>query len=341
MNIQEKIKLKDYSSMKIGGQVSFFGEIQNKSDLEEISSFAKKQNLTIFPLGSGTNTIFSDKNLSRVLALIKIPGIIKLYENENFVNVLVGAGENWDDFVNWSVKNKLSGIEALSGIPGTVGAGPIQNIGAYGQEIANNLIWLEVFDPSDGKFYEISNEQCEFSYRDSIFKKNLGKFIITQVAFQLYKKEPLVPQYKDVQLYFLEKKKKEANVAEIREAILEIRSRKLPDPQIIPNCGSFFKNPVISQEQLDKLEKKYLEIPHFKVGEDQIKVYAGWLIEQANYKDKEIGPIKVYKNNALVITNPDGKANFPDLELAFSEIQKKIFDKFNIKLEIEPNIINQ
>lgn len=339
MFAQEKINLKKYSSMKIGGDVQYFFDIRGEKELEEVNIFAKNKKLPIFPLGGGTNTIFSDGNHEKILTLIKIAGITKLYENENFVNVKVGAGENWDRFVEWSVKNGLSGIEALSGIPGTVGAGPIQNIGAYGQEIAENLIWLEVFDLEDGKFYEMSNKQCEFSYRESIFKKNLGKFIITNVAFQLYKKEPEIPQYKDVQLYFLGKNKDSANVSEIREAILEIRKNKLPDPKKIPNCGSFFKNPLISEDSLNKLLEKFTEIPHFKVKDNLIKIYAGWLIEQAGYKNKEIGLIKIYEKNALVITNPDGKGSFKDLENTFSEIQNKVSVKFGIKLEIEPNII--
>lgn len=340
MDILENISLKNHSSLKIGGEANFFTHIKEAKDLTVLYKFSKNKNLPIIALGSGTNTIFEDKKIEKVIAKIEIGGITKVYENSEFANVEVGAGENWDNFVAWSVENDLSGIEALSGIPGTVGASPIQNIGAYGQEVSNNIIWLEIFDLQDGQFYEMSREQCEFGYRDSIFKKNLGRFIIVKVAFQLFKKSPEIPQYKDVQFYFLEKKQKTASLAEIRQAILEIRASKLPWPNEIPNCGSFFKNPIVSTEHFDKLMAKYPKMPNFPIDEKSIKIYAGWLIEECGLKGKKIGKIQIYEKNSLVLTNPDGKADFKNLEKAIEEIKESVSEKFEIELEIEPNIFN-
>lgn len=339
MKTLEKIELRNFSAMKIGGQAKYLIEISDKNDLIEAWKFGRKKNLPLFPIGAGTNTIFSDNGHEKIILSMKNTGVFKTYEGPDFVNIEAGAGENWDDLVKWSIENGLSGLETLSGIPGTVGACPIQNIGAYGSEVAKTIISVEFFDIDKCKFYEASNDQCEFSYRDSVFKKNLGKFIITKVAFQLSKMKPEIPQYKDVQLYFLAKKQSQATAEEIRNAILEIRKEKLPDPSVTPNCGSFFKNPIVDKTTLEQILVKYPEMTYFAMDADHSKLYAGWLIERVGLKGVQIGNVRIHNKSSLVITNPEGKANFSELELAIHEIKTKVHDEFGVDLEVEPNII--
>ena len=339
MKTLENVELKNYSAMKIGGIAKFMLEINDKQELVDAWKLGRKKNMPLFPIGEGTNTVFADGEHERIFLTLKTKGIFKTYEGPDFVNIEAEAGENWDELVEWSVENGLSGLEALSGIPGTVGACPIQNIGAYGSEVSKTIISVEIFDADKCKFYEASNDQCGFSYRDSIFKKNLGKFIITKVSFQLSKKTPEIPLYKDVQLYFLAKKQATATAREIRQAILEIRREKLPNPKQIPNCGSFFKNPIVDRQTLERIQIKYPEIPHFVVDSEKSKLYAGWLIEKAGLKGAEISNIKIYEKNSLVVTNPSEKGNFSDLELAVHEIKTKVHEEFGIELEVEPNIV--
>lgn len=338
MLIRKNVDLKKYSTMKIGGVADFFAEAKSIADLREIKEFADSKNISIFPIGGGSNVIFSDENHSGIFVHIQLRGIIKMYENAEFANIEVAAGEDWDEFVAWTIKNGLSGIESLSAIPGTVGASPIQNIGAYGTEVSDRIISVEVFDLQTGELHEMSNAQCEFGYRDSIFKKNIGKFIITKVVFQLPKKKPGIPQYKDVQIYFGIRKQKNPTAEEIRNAIIEIRAGKLPDINTVPNNGSFFTNPVISKKEAGLIIEKFPNIPFFELDNDQIKFYAGWLIEQAITEDFK-NPIVLYEKNKLVLTNPGGKGSFKALQEKIEDIKGAVKEKFDLTLEVEPNII--
>jgi UDP-N-acetylmuramate dehydrogenase len=327
--------------MCIGGEENFVFEVNSQRDIDELIKISKEENLEIFPLGSGSNTIFKDKQYNKIFVLMKNTGILKIYENPEICNIQVQAGEIWDDFVGWSVENGYSGLEALSAIPGTVGAGPIQNIGAYGSDISETIVSVEIFDLESQKIYEVPCSECNFSYRDSIFKQNLGKFIITSVTFSLKKDTGKleIPSYKDVQLYFLDKKKKSASAKEIRNAIVEIRSKKIPWPTDIPNTGSFFKNPVVSTDLAGIIARQNPEMPYFKL-EDGVKLYAGWLIEHSGLKGFSFGKIKINDKNALVLTNPNRDAEYKDLEKAVNQIKAQVFDKFEVELEVEPNIID-
>ncbi len=339
MKILEKIDLKKYSGLAIGGTARYFAEIHTNVDMREAWHEAHERGLALFPIGDGTNTVFTDTEHNFMFIRICNDEIYKTYDGPDFANVMVGGGKNWDALVAWSVANNLSGIEALSAIPGTVGASPIQNIGAYGSEVSQTITSIEVFDTRNGEFVTFQNPQCEFTYRDSFFKKNLGTFITMRVTFQLSKKAPIIPQYKDVQLYFMERGQKEATLAEIRNAIIEIRARKLPDVTKVPNCGSFFKNPIIPNATLTHLMTQFPNLPSFKVDENHSKLYAGWLIEKVGLKGHMIGPIHVYANNALVLTNPNRNASFLDLQTAITHIQMSVRNVFGIELEVEPNII--
>jgi UDP-N-acetylmuramate dehydrogenase len=344
-HIPTSVNLKKYTTMRIGGEAKHFTNLADINDLKDIIGYAKENSLNIFPIGGGSNTIFSDlkkNDLDKYLfVLVQNKGIQKTYENDDTVNVTASAGEDWDEFVGWCVENDLKGLECLSGIPGTVGAGPIQNIGAYGSEISNTLTSVEVYDIENEKTYNISNADCDFRYRDSIFKQNIGRFIILSVSFSLSKiKDTIqIPEYKDVQLYFLDKKKKKATVREIREAILKIRGDKIPWPTDIPNTGSFFKNPIVDQKTAGILARSNPEMPYYVLPDAQIKLYAGWLIENVDLKGCDFGKIKINEKNALILTNPQGRGSFSDLLEAIDMIQERVGKEYGIRLEVEPNIV--
>jgi UDP-N-acetylmuramate dehydrogenase len=339
MKVLENENLKKYSFLNIGGVAKYICEIGNEQDIKEFLNFSNKEKLPAVILGSGSNTFFNDGLLKKAFGLIKIKGMFKSYEGIDFVNIEIGAGEDWDVLVDWTIRNNLSGLECLSLIPGTVGASPVQNIGAYGQEVKNIITHVRAYDTEYDEFVEIPNDQCLFEYRSSLFKKNPGRFIISSVSMQLKKvSEKLpIPQYKDLQLYFLEKKQKTATLLEIRKAVIQIRKEKLPEPKEIPNCGSFFKNPIIGIDVAQRLSLEFPEMPQFKIG-NEIKIFAGWLIEQAGLKDFEYKNLATYNKSALVIINK-GESSASDL-LEFEKIiNEKIERVFGLILEREPNFI--
>lgn len=342
LNIQENVLLKNYTTMKIGGFSKKFVTAGSEKEILKIYEDAKLNGDKIFPLGGGSNSVFAEKTHDLLILLVKSKGVIKTYENAEMVNVEVQAGENWDEFVNWTTENSYSGIENLSGIPGTVGAGPIQNIGAYGSEIKDTLTKVRILDLESGKIFEIPNVDCEFSYRDSIFKRNLGKFIILSVSFSLSKKGDglPIPAYKDAQMYFLKMNKKKVNCKEIREAILEIRNKKIPRHVTTPNCGSFFKNPIVSNHVAAQIGLKKEVLPYIKINDHEVKIYAGWLIENAGFKGYDFGTLKIHNKNSLIITNPDSLASYTDLKKAVAEIQDKVLAEFDVQLDVEPNLID-
>lgn len=324
--------------MKIGGKGKILIEIEEDAEIKEISKLAREQKLSISIIGEGSNTIFSDEDHKKAFVKFKQKNIIKLYENDDFVNLKVSSGINWDKFVGWAVSNNFSGVENLSAIPGSVGASPIQNIGAYGQEVKNVITYVEIYEFETNKFYEIPNSECGFGYRDSIFKKNLNKFAITNVSFRLNKREPEFPNYKDLSLFFLERQNKKPTLKEIREAVVEIRSSKLPDWNKNPNCGSFFKNPVLSNKLIGPIVSKYPDMPIFKAQDGYTKISGGWLIEKCDLKGKIINKIQVHPKSGLVLINKKG-ASFKDLESAVEKIQDQVKEKFGLTLEVEPNLI--
>lgn len=338
MKITENAELASLSYLKIGGQAKYFIEIENENELQKIVEIKEKERLPVVVLGSGSNTAFNDNFHNKVFVKIAIDEILKVYEDKNGVNIDVGAGTNWDKLVEWTVKNKLSGLELLSGIPGLVGASPIQNIGAYGGEISNTLTHVKLFDLESKEFYEVTNRECNFDYRDSIFKKNPGRFIITRVAFRLSKEKPSLPQYKDIALYFLGKRNKNPTLKEIRQAVIDVRNKKLPDPKKQPNCGSFFKNPIVDKDQAESLTSRFKDIPNYRAKGGQVKLSGGWLIEKSGFKGKDFGNIKVSDSSALVLIS-NGKATFRELIEARDKIIAGVKKNFDVDLEVETNLV--
>lgn len=314
---------KDLTTLKIGGKIKHFFEVKNKEELVEKVKFGKENNLPIFTIGGGTDIAVSDKDFDGVV--IKYVGDSFRFENKDDNNyVTAEAGVVWDKLVKLSVDKNLQGIECLSGIPGTVGAAPIQNIGAYGQELSETFVNLNAYDIQNEKFATFNNKDCDFSYRESFFKKkeNWQKFVITDVTFML-------SEYLD----------KDLELQTIRDEVLRVREEKLVSPDEVPNAGSFFKNPIVDKNKKEELESKFEDLKSFSYG-DKFKLSAGWLIEKSGWKGRGIGPVSVSNKHALVITNPEGKGNFNDIKNLADRIIEDVDKMFGVKLEPEVQYIN-
>ncbi|MGO3702051.1 MAG: UDP-N-acetylmuramate dehydrogenase [Candidatus Saccharimonadales bacterium] len=336
MDIHTNIPLTNYLTMRIGGAARFMSDVFSVDDVRTIVANTREQNLPLFVLGGGSNVIAHDELYNGVVVRNRIPGFEKIAEDSQTATFKIGAGETWDDIVAKTVEQNLIGIEAMSAIPGTCGAAPVQNIGAYGQEVADTLVELEAFDATTDEVVTITNEQCKFSYRDSIFRnEEKGRYIILSVTLELYKAAPKPPFYKALQDYFDTHNITLYTPSVIRKAVTAIRAEKLPDPTIKPNAGSFFKNAMIEQWLLDELLATYPDMPHYDMGEKIYKVPTGWLIEQCDLKDTLHHGMRVNPANALVLIN-ESATGYNDLARAREAIQDAVRDTFRISIEQEP-----
>ena len=286
-------------------------------------------------LGGGSNVVLPN-TLSGTTLLMSIFGKEIIDSNDHFTAVAVGAGENWHDFVAWTLEHNLPGLENLALIPGTVGAAPIQNIGAYGAEVADYLACVEVFDCKVQTFVTLSKTDCQFAYRDSYFKKNPGRYIVTKVVFSIPKAWVPGLTYADLKKQFSGHSSPSAQ--EIFAAVCNIRQTKLPDPKVIGNAGSFFQNPIIGTTQYEMLLAQHSSLVSYPNVAGTRKLAAGWLIDQCGFKGYRSGPAGVYEKQALVLVNHGGATACDILELA-STIQAKVKERFGVELQIEPNIL--
>lgn len=350
MNYEEKLNLNKYNTFAIASVASVCVFANSE---EEIKSFYEENDdvENVFILGGGSNIILPEH--IPVVLRINIKGIEVIKEEENndgdFVWIKVEAGEVWDDVVKYAVDNNYAGIEMLSAIPGTAGAGPVQNIGAYGGEIKDNLISLRAYDKVEKKIVEIMHDECKFGYRTSIFKTSeKGRYVITSIVLKLRKlsgdnknpiknNSPKVPDYPGVKRYFENVGITNPTLKEIRDAIINIRWSKLPKPSEMPNTGSFFENPIVEKRVALDLINQYKNMPYFNY-EDKIKIPAGWLIENAGLKGADFGRVGTYHNNALVLINK-GDATQADVLQAVEKIIQIVENTFHIKLKCEPEII--
>lgn len=306
------------------------------SDVVSLYRNARKENLPIFVLGGGSNVITHDEVFEGIVLLNKIKGFEIISENDETTDIKIGAGEVWDEVVEKAIGLGLQGIEAMSGIPGTAGAAPVQNVGAYGQEIADTLISLEAYDSKTDTIVTISADECDFSYRNSIFRdKEKGRYCILNITLRLNKAEPKPPYYASLQKYIDDNDIREVNLSVIRVAVLNIRSEKLPDPAELPSAGSFFKNALVEKWKLEELQKEYSDIPNYAMSDGRYKIPTGWLIDKAGLRGYRSHGMRVYEKNALVLVN-DSATGYDDLAAIREEIVQIVFDKFGIKIEQEP-----
>ncbi|MFV1884214.1 MAG: UDP-N-acetylmuramate dehydrogenase [Balneola sp.] len=338
VSIKEYFSLSPYNTMGIKAMTRFFIEVRSVEELKEALAFVEEKSSSMLVLGGGSNVLFVT-DFDGLVILNRIKGIEVISEDESHITLKCGAGENWHQLVLDSVKKGYGGIENLSLIPGTVGAAPIQNIGAYGVELKDVFERLEAFDIEEQELKTFTKEECAFGYRDSIFKKELkGKVIITSVTLRLSKKPELNFSYSSLKEKLEEKGITNPSIKDISDAVIEVRQSKLPDPDEIGNTGSFFKNPVISVFQFDELKAKYPSLPSYPVSEGQVKVPAGWLIEQAGWKGKRIGDAGVHDKQALVLVN-HGNATGEEIWSLANQIIESVDQTFDIRLMPEVNIL--
>lgn len=336
MDVHTNIPLKNYTTMRLGGPARFMTEISNPNEISPLCQKAASQNIPVFILGGGSNVLAHDEGYQGLVILNRISGFEVIADNPGTTTLRIGAGENWDETVRRTVEMGLSGIEALSAIPGTVGAAPVQNIGAYGQEISETLVSLDAYDIKADQYVTLQNEDCNFSYRNSIFRSTAtGRYFITAITLRLTKNAPQPPFYQAVQDYLDEAGITFFTPQVIRDAVMKIRSEKLPDPAERPNAGSFFKNAIVEDWQLTDLRADYPDIPTYDLPDGRFKVPTGWLIEQAGLKGQLLHGIRVHDKNALVLIN-ESAASFADLAAARDEIMGAVRDTFRITIEQEP-----
>ena len=335
--MKKNISLKSHNSFGVDVISKEFYNIKSEDQALKVLDLLKEKKIII--LGGGTNILFTD-DIEKPIINIKIKGIKIIYESNNSVHISIGAGEVWDEFVRWAISKNLGGVENLISIPGYVGAAPIQNIGAYGVEIKDVLISCSGFLIKNLEKKKFKSIECEFSYRSSIFKKSLkNKFIITEVVLKLSKNNHKIHRaYKSLDDVIKNKKIKNPTIKDIGEIVSDIRKYKLPDPSLIGNSGSFFKNPIVSQDTLTRLKERFSGLVFYKENGSKYKLSAAWLIENCGFKKIKEKNVGVYKNQALVITNL-GNATGKEIYSFSQKIKSTVLEKFDILLEEEVNII--
>ncbi len=335
MLVEEKVSLKELTTMKTGGEAKYFCVVRKKNDVIEAISFSKKNNTPFFILGGGSNIVVSDSGFSGLVIKNMIRGLDFEDQDGGFVKVKAGAGENWDNFVSQVVDDGLWGLENLSGIPGTVGASPVQNIGAYGSDVSSIIHSVEIFDPAVMDFRIISKDQCRFGYRDSIFKRPEGKnFVVVNVFFKLWRKEQSNLEYKDLKEYFKDSK---PNLLEIRQAVLKIRAEKFPPLHLYGTAGSFFKNPIVGLSELSLLKDKFPEIPSFPQGKNLFKIPLAWILDKVcGFRGLKMENVGLYDKQPLVLVN-FGEATFHEIFVFAEKVREEVkrLTGVNIEREVE------
>lgn len=340
VTIQENVDLKQYSTMRLGGKARYLAEANSEDDVKKLADWVKNKSLSIITIGQGSNVVWRDEGFDGLIIVNKITGRKVLDDNNNSTQIEFGAGENWDAAVAWTVDKNLSGLEFLSLIPGMVGGAPVQNIGAYGAELAEVFVSLRAYDTVIQDFVTLEKRVCGFSYRSSCFKTiDKHRYIITSVILNLSKSAPKPPFYEALEKYFAEHKINDYSPQSIRRTVIAIRNSKLPNPAKVANNGSFFTNPIIDKGQFEKLKEKYPDIKGWPTN-DKVKIAAGWLVEKAGFKDihdQETG-MATWPSQALVLVNEHAK-NTSDLLVFKQKILAKVHEMFGIVLEQEPELL--
>ncbi|CAM4310184.1 UDP-N-acetylmuramate dehydrogenase [Acinetobacter pragensis] len=330
MNIQTQVQLKPFNTLSLDSVASHYVKIQSADDLPKAIDYAKKQGLNLLILSGGSNMLLPEQIHALVLHM-DIQGIEVTAEDAVDAAVRIGAGQIWHDFVLWTTAQSLFGLQNLALIPGLVGASPVQNIGAYGVEAGEFIQSVHVYDRYEKCFADIDASDCKFSYRHSIFKDDPNRYIITHVTFKLLKSADLKLNYGDLKTAVGDN----LTAENLQNQVIQIRQSKLPDPKEYPNVGSFFKNPLISQNEYDQIALKFPNLPHYPQPNHQVKIAAGWLIDQAGWKGKKLEMVGMFHKQALVLVNYDNAA-LHHVRAAYQAVQQAVFAKFNIALEPEP-----
>ncbi|MDB5171091.1 MAG: UDP-N-acetylpyruvoylglucosamine reductase [Candidatus Saccharibacteria bacterium] len=340
MNILHDVALSDYSTMGLGGRAAHLITIESRMDLLEALSWAQAQSVPVVMIGGGSNIIWRDEGFPGLVIVNHIQRYETFKEDDENIYITAGSGENWDTVVERAAQAGLTGIEALSLIPGTTGATLVQNIGAYGQEISGSLVTAEVFDTKIGDFITMRASDCGFGYRTSRFKTvDRGRFYITAITLHLTKGQIQPPLYASLAAYVKEHSITDLSPVNVRQAVIAIRNSRLPDPAIVHNTGSFFANPIISANELIDLRSLHPDIPSWPLNNDRVKLPAAWLIDKAGFKDYHDAAtgMATWAAQPLVLVNEKAKTT-ADLLAFKARIVSEVHDHFGITLEQEPEL---
>lgn len=337
MEILNNFSLKKYNTFGIEAKVKQFVAVLSREELKTVLEQNKSQKK--FILGGGSNMLLT-KDIDALVIHINLKGKKIVEENEDFVWVESQAGENWHEFVLWTIDQNFGGLENMSLIPGNVGTTPVQNIGAYGTEIKDTFVSCEAMTIENQEMKTFTKEDCHFGYRESIFKNEAkDQYIITSVVFKLTKKNHKInTSYGDITAELAKNNITNPTLKDVSNAVIAIRQSKLPDPKELGNSGSFFKNPILLKSDFKEIHQQFPEMKYYDVSETEVKVPAGWLIEQAGFKGKRFGDAGIHKNQALVLVNY-GNATGQEILNVSKDIQETIFKKFGIHIEAEVNVI--
>jgi len=340
MQLTFNVPLGPLTTMKLGGNARAFCTVCSEDDLVEATAWATEHNVPMFMIGGGSNIIIGDDGFDGLVLKSEIKGF-DIIEEDDCCFITVGAGELWDDVVERTVNMGLTGIEALSLIPGTCGATPIQNVGAYGQEVSDTITELRAYDTTTNDFVILRSSDCEFAYRDSRFKeREHGRFLITTITFKLQKGQLQPPYYRALEQYMVEHNITDYSPASVRAAVIAVRQSKLPNPNVVANTGSFFKNPITSVEVFNAIQQKYPNAPGWPLENNMVKIPAGWLLETAGFKGyQHSNGMGMYEQHALVMVN-NSASSFADLVEFKEEITAKVEQMFKVTLTVEPEIIS-
>jgi UDP-N-acetylmuramate dehydrogenase len=336
LQVQTQVSLKPYNSFGFAVRAQAFAQAQDDEEVREALAYAQAQQLPLMVIGGGSNLLLT-RDVEALVLRMDSRGIRLLSEDGQAVVVEAEAGESWHPFVQWTLAQGLVGLENLSLIPGTVGAAPMQNIGAYGVEIKDVFAGLTALDRQTGELREFGLEECAFAYRDSLFKQQADRWIILRVRFHLQRGAVLKLQYGPVQQRLQEQGISTPTALDVSRVICAIRQEKLPDPALLGNAGSFFKNPLVSAELAAQIKLKHADLVAYAQADGQVKLAAGWLIERAGWKGFRDGDVGVHRLQALVLVNYANGTGEELLNLA-RRIQNDIAERFNVQLEIEPNL---
>jgi UDP-N-acetylmuramate dehydrogenase len=341
MNIQQNVSLANHSTMRLGGTAAYVADITSRSEIAEAIAWANERALPVMMIGTGSNIVWRDEGFAGLLLVNKIMGVNEQFEDGENYYITIGAGENWDAVVAHTAAKGMTGIEALSLIPGTAGATPVQNVGAYGQEIAQTLVTVEAYDLTLNQLVNVPSIDCGFGYRTSRFKTgDRGRFFITAITLHLMRHNPQPPFYGAVQQYFDENNIHDYTPQAMRDAVVAIRSSKLPDPARVANNGSFFANPIVDEGTLAQMTADFGVVPHWPAGDGLVKIPAAWLIEQAGFKDfhDTATGMATWASQPLVLINEHATSTAH--LLAFKQkILDAVQQKFGIILEQEPELL--